>query len=93
MRQVTLENLADIGVNENGGKIAVKAAKMHGRNVVNAAKSLDLLRQNIQSAINNDIDRVIKKYLDVSLAKILVNYLPSVKRPREREVLKLGYLL
>lgn len=67
MRQVTLENLADMGVNENGGKNAVKAAKMRGRNVVNAAKSLDLLRQNIQSAINNDIDRVIKKYLDVSV--------------------------
>lgn len=67
MRQVTLKNLAE-NVNENNStKIAIKAAKMHGRNVVNAAKSLDLLRQNIQSAINNDIDRVIKKYLDVSM--------------------------
>lgn len=66
MRQVTLENIAD-GISDTAGsKIAIKAAKMHGRNVVNAAKSLDLLRQNIQSAINNDIDRVVKKYLDVS---------------------------
>ena len=68
MRQVTLENIAEnVGDNSAGNKIAIKAAKMHGRNVVNAAKSLDLLRQNIQSAINNDIDRIIKKYLDVSL--------------------------
>lgn len=67
MRQVTLENLAEMGGNEKGAKIAIKAVKMHGRNVVNAAKSLDLLRQNIQSAINNDIDHVIKKYLDVSM--------------------------
>lgn len=67
MRQITLENIGE-SVNENstGNKIASKAMKMHGRNVVNAAKSLDLLRQNIQSAINNDIDRIIKKYLDVS---------------------------
>lgn len=69
MRQVTLENIAEC-VNDNSGtKNAIKAAKMHGRNVVNAAKSLDLLRQNIQFAINNDIDRVIKKYLDVSVSE------------------------
>ncbi|XP_065225562.1 deoxynucleotidyltransferase terminal-interacting protein 1-like isoform X1 [Planococcus citri] len=73
MRQATLENLADMGVNENGGKNAVKAAKMRGRNVVNAAKSLDLLRQNIQSAINNDIDRVIKKYLDMYFVPAISN--------------------
>lgn len=29
------------------------------------AKSLDLLRKNLQSAINKDIDAVIKKYLEV----------------------------
>lgn len=63
MRQLTLENIAD-SVSDTAG--SNKAAKMHCRNVVNAAKSLDILRQNIQSAINNDIDRVVKKYLDVS---------------------------
>lgn len=68
MRQVTLENIADCVNDHSGTKNAIKAAKMHGRNVVNAAKSLDLLRQNIQFAINNDIDRVIKKYLDVSIS-------------------------
>lgn len=31
------------------------------------AKSLDLLRKNLQSAINKDIDNVIKKYLEVCL--------------------------
>ena len=67
MRQVTLESIAEsVSENTAGNKIAIKATKMHGRNVVNAAKSLDLLRQNIQSAINNEIDLVIKKYLDVS---------------------------
>lgn len=38
--------------------------KLHGR--YGAARSLDLLRQNIQSLVNRDVDALLKKYLDVS---------------------------
>lgn len=68
MRQVTLANIIDVA---NGNdKATTKAAKMRAKNLVNAAKSLDLLRQNLQNSINKDIDNVIKKYLTVS-----INYL------------------
>ncbi|XP_060841468.1 deoxynucleotidyltransferase terminal-interacting protein 1 [Rhopalosiphum padi] len=61
MRQVTLANIIDVA---NGNdKATTKAAKMRAKNLVNAAKSLDLLRQNLQNSINKDIDNVIKKYL------------------------------
>lgn len=63
MRQVTLANIIDVA---NGNdKATTKAAKMRAKNLVNAAKSLDLLRQNLQNSINKDIDNVIKKYLTV----------------------------
>lgn len=63
MRQVTLANIIDVA---NGNdKATTKAAKMHAKNLVNAAKSLDLLRQNLQNSINKDIDHIIKKYLTV----------------------------
>ncbi|KAL1140995.1 hypothetical protein AAG570_000921 [Ranatra chinensis] len=39
-------------------------SRMRCRNIVSAAKSLDILRQNLQSAINKEIDLVIKKYLE-----------------------------
>lgn len=65
MRQVTLANIIDVA---NGNdKATTKAAKMRAKNLVNAAKSLDLLRQNLQNSINKDIDNVIKKYLTVSI--------------------------
>ncbi|XP_050532622.1 deoxynucleotidyltransferase terminal-interacting protein 1 isoform X2 [Daktulosphaira vitifoliae] len=61
MRQVTLANIIDVA---NGNdKASTKAAKMRAKNFVNAAKSLDLLRQNLQSSINKEIDNVIRKYL------------------------------
>jgi hypothetical protein len=34
--------------------------------VSSAAKSLDLVRQNLQVCINKELDEVIKRYLDVS---------------------------
>lgn len=65
MRQVTLANIIDVA---NGNdKASTKAAKMRAKNFVNVAKSLDLLRQNLQSSINKEIDNVIRKYLTVRL--------------------------
>lgn len=66
MRQVTLANIIDVTNANNGNdKATTKAVKMRAKNLVNAAKSLDLLRQNLQNSINKDIDNVIKKYLSV----------------------------
>lgn len=33
--------------------------------ITSPVKSLDLLRRNLQTAINKDIDNVVKKYLEV----------------------------
>jgi hypothetical protein len=41
-------------------------SKMRCRSVTGAAKSLDILRQNLQANINKEIDMVIKKYLEVN---------------------------
>ncbi|KAK6638325.1 hypothetical protein RUM44_008754 [Polyplax serrata] len=38
--------------------------KLRGRCMTSASKSLDLLRLNIQTVINKEIDAVLKKYLD-----------------------------
>jgi len=71
MRQATLANIIDVA---NGNdKATTKAAKMRAKNLVNAAKSLDLLRQNLQNSINKDIDNVIKKYLTVSGCILIVS--------------------
>lgn len=70
MRQVTLANIIDVA---NGNeKATTKAAKMRAKNLVNAAKSLDLLRQNLQNSINKDIDNIIKKYLTVRVKSIIL---------------------
>ena len=34
--------------------------------ITNTAKSLDLLRQNLQKHIDKEIDAIIQRYLDVS---------------------------
>lgn len=44
--------------------------KLRGRCMTSASKSLDLLRLNIQTVINKEIDAVLKKYLDVSKAQM-----------------------
>lgn len=36
-----------------------------------ANKSLDMLRQTVQSAVTREIDQVIKKYLEVSILRII----------------------
>lgn len=65
MRQVTLMNLAASHMgSRNGVKSEFKNFINHGC-ITSPAKSLDLLRRNLQSAINKDIDCVIKKYLEV----------------------------
>lgn len=63
MRQITLQNLS---ATKNG----VKSSNQNHRrsySTTSVTKSLELLRVNLQNAINKDIDNVIRKYLDVSL--------------------------
>lgn len=63
MRQITLQNLS---ATKNGVKLP---SQNHRRSysTTSVTKSLELLRVNLQNAINKDIDNVIRKYLDVSL--------------------------
>ncbi|KAK9688487.1 DNTTIP1 dimerization domain [Popillia japonica] len=64
MRQVTLMNLAASHIgSKNGVKNEIKNFMNHGC-ITSPIKSLDLLRKNLQNAINRDIDCVIKKYLE-----------------------------
>ncbi|KAK5644449.1 hypothetical protein RI129_005749 [Pyrocoelia pectoralis] len=60
MRQVTLMNLAASHLGARNGNITYMSAGC----ITSPTKSLDLLRKNLQSAINKDIDNVIKKYLE-----------------------------
>uniref|UniRef100_A0A1B6CN46 Uncharacterized protein n=1 Tax=Clastoptera arizonana TaxID=38151 RepID=A0A1B6CN46_9HEMI len=39
-------------------------SRFRNRTITNAVKSLDILRQNLQTSINKEIDAVIKKYLE-----------------------------
>lgn len=63
MRPVTLAALT----NSKTSRPHNTLSKMRYRNMTSAAKSLDILRQNLQAAINKEIDLVIKKYLEVIL--------------------------
>lgn len=66
MRQVTLMNLATSHASpRNGTGNDVKKYRRTGC-VTNPLKSLELLRKNLQNAINRDMEIVIRKYLDVS---------------------------
>ncbi|XP_073984098.1 deoxynucleotidyltransferase terminal-interacting protein 1 [Rhodnius prolixus] len=51
-------------------------SKMRCRSITSAAKSLDILRQNLQATINKEIDLVIRKYLEKF-------FQPAVKNIRE----------
>ncbi|KAJ8911449.1 hypothetical protein NQ315_013811 [Exocentrus adspersus] len=64
MRQISLMNLAasQIGI-KNGTKSSIPNYR-RAYSVTSPAKSLDLLRRNLQNAINKDIDNVIKKYIE-----------------------------
>ena len=41
--------------------------------ICSAAKSLDLLRQNIQKDIGRELNQIVQKYVDVSLWSICVH--------------------
>lgn len=72
MRQISLMNLAasQIGV-KNGTKSLIPNYR-RAYSITSPTKSLDLLRKNLQNAINKDIDNVIKKYIEVKYIPILV---------------------
>lgn len=70
MRQMTLSNLSSSSGQVRQTLSAQAAdAKLRGRYMTSASKSLDLLRLNIQNVINKEIDAVLKKYLDVSFSE------------------------
>ncbi|XP_075218145.1 deoxynucleotidyltransferase terminal-interacting protein 1 [Lycorma delicatula] len=66
MRQVILNNLpnAQAGLRVAPRHLQPSHSRFRGRCVTNATKSLDILRQNLQAAINKEIDAVLKKYLE-----------------------------
>lgn len=64
MRQISLMNLAASQLNCKNGTKSMIPNYRRAYSITNPAKSLDLLRKNLQNAINRDIDNVIKKYLD-----------------------------
>lgn len=59
----------NLAATQMGAKNSVKSIPNYRRaySITSPAKSLDLLRKNLQNAINKDIDNVIKKYLEVEL--------------------------
>lgn len=73
MRQVILNNLpnAQAGLRVAPRHLQPSHSRIRGRCVTNASKSLDILRQNLQAAINKEIDAVLKKYLEVILVWVL----------------------
>lgn len=73
MRQVTLMNLAasNLGV-RNTNKLNIPYhRKMYS--ITSPTQSLDILRKNLQSAINKDIENVIKKYLEKFFQPAIIN--------------------
>ncbi|KAL1501852.1 hypothetical protein ABEB36_007100 [Hypothenemus hampei] len=91
MRQITLLNLTATALGlRNGAKSSALSHRI-AYSVISAPKSLDILRQNLQTAINKDIDSVIKKYVDKffqpAVANIKNNLGPeSVSEENMREV-------
>ncbi|XP_046981386.1 deoxynucleotidyltransferase terminal-interacting protein 1 [Schistocerca americana] len=67
MRQVILSNLSN---SQMGSRLTFRPHthlpmnRIRGRCITSAAKSLDILRLNIQAAVNKELDLVIKKYLE-----------------------------
>ncbi|KAJ3643332.1 hypothetical protein Zmor_026051 [Zophobas morio] len=64
MRQISLMNLAASQLGVKNGSRSIIPNYRRTYSITSPAKSLDLLRKNLQSAINKDIDNVIKKYLE-----------------------------
>lgn len=65
MRQLTLMNLVSTQLGTKNGIRSDIQNYMRNGCITSPVKSLDLLRRNLQAAINKDIDNVIKKYLEV----------------------------
>lgn len=79
MRHVTLMNLAASHIGIRNGSLNEIPSYRRSHCMPGPAKSLDLLRKNLQSAINKDIDAVIKKYLEVCSANSGVVKIVSFK--------------
>lgn len=67
MRQLTLMNLVSSQLSTKNGIRSDIQNYMRSGCITSPVKSLDLLRKNLQTAINKDIDNVIRKYLEVCL--------------------------
>lgn len=61
MRQITLMNLTASQIGARNGNAS---NFMSVGCITSPVKSLDILRKNLQSAINKDIDNIIRKYLE-----------------------------
>lgn len=66
MRQVSLMNLAASQLGMKNGTKSLIPSLRRAYSITSPTKSLDILRKNLQDAINKDIDNVLKKYVDVS---------------------------
>lgn len=60
-------NLAASQLNVRNGAKSVIPSYRRAYSITSPTKSLDILRKNLQNAINKDIDNVLKKYIDVSI--------------------------
>lgn len=81
MRQVTLMNLAANHLSLRGNNQSRHALNcMQNGCIANPIKSLDILRKNIQSAINKDIDNIIRKYVEVCVVIFEIDLVIIIKR-------------
>ncbi|CAG9859951.1 unnamed protein product [Phyllotreta striolata] len=73
MRQVNLMNLAASSIAQrNGAKTTIPSLR-RAYSITSPTKSLDILRKNLQSAINKDIDNVLKKYIEKFFQPAMIN--------------------
>lgn len=73
MRQLTLMNLASSQLGTKNGVRSDIQNYIRTGCITSPVKSLDLLRRNLQTAINKDIDNVVKKYLEVCGLKACIS--------------------
>ncbi|XP_050503943.1 deoxynucleotidyltransferase terminal-interacting protein 1 [Diabrotica virgifera virgifera] len=64
MRQISLMNLAASQLSMKNGAKSLIPSYRRAYSVTSPSKSLDILRKNLQNAINKDIDNVLKKYIE-----------------------------
>ncbi|XP_056639806.1 deoxynucleotidyltransferase terminal-interacting protein 1 [Diorhabda sublineata] len=64
MRQISLMNLAASQLSMKNGSKSTIPSYRRAYSITSPTKSLDLLRKNLQNAINKDIDNVLKKYVE-----------------------------